>query len=135
MTSAVHEAAHAVVALSLDLPLNSVTLQRPATGDSVDDGEGVEDDNEYGSLLGSIGLSLPADYSEKRYPELARGQIVTALAGPLAEIRHSGVLDVIGAAGVLATRPHLHEHDRGGGATPTASRVRARAREKKPPRP
>jgi hypothetical protein len=67
---AIHEAAHGVAAVRVGLTLDQVTAA-------------VE---EWG-LGGSAGLSLPADYSPSRYPDIARKQAVVALAGPIAEIR------------------------------------------------
>ncbi len=86
VTTAHHEAGHAVVALNLGLLSDhaAVTLAVEAWG-----------------VRGSVGLRLPSDYSDEKYPEIARGKIVSALAGPVAEIRASGTLDLAGAAGDL----------------------------------
>lgn len=93
LTIAVHEAAHAVVAVRLDLPVNGVAL-RPPELPNADNGLG---EDTFDSMAGSLGLSLPADYSDELYPELARSTIVTSLAGPLAEIRFSGSVDFMGS--------------------------------------
>jgi hypothetical protein len=89
MTTAVHEAAHAVVALRVDLPVNGLTL-RPAAIPTSDDDAG---EDSFDSMLGCLGLSLPADYSDEGYPVLARGRIVAfAVAAELVEAP-DGVLD------------------------------------------
>jgi hypothetical protein len=79
-----HEAAHAVVALALDLPVSQVTLEV----------------REWG-LLGSTGHALPDDYSPEAYPAMARSIIVASLAGITAEERLVGAVDVPGARGDL----------------------------------
>ena len=95
LTIAVHEAAHAVVSVRLDLPVNGVTLRPPGLP-RMDDGM---DEDTLDSMAGSLGLLLPADYSDELYPELARSTIVASLAGPLAEMRVSGTIDLMGSLG------------------------------------
>ena len=95
LTIAVHEAAHAVVSVRLDLPVDGVTLRPPGLP-KMDDGM---DEDTFDSMAGSLGLSLPADYSDELYPELARSTIVASLAGPLAEMRVSGTIDLMGSLG------------------------------------
>ena len=102
---AVHEAAHAVVSVRLELPVNGVTL-RPPDLPNTDDGM---DEDTFDSMAGSLGLSLPADYSDELYPELARSTIVAGLAGPLAEMRVSGTVDLMGSLGDITDAVHTAE--------------------------
>ena len=71
--TAMHEAAHAVAAVRLGLRLTS-----------------VDGPNEEWGTVGSVGVAEPADYSIEKYPEFAKAQAVSALAGLIVEIRHWG---------------------------------------------
>jgi len=80
LTPLLHEAAHTVVGLTLNMPITQVTRDVPEWG-----------------MLGSAGVRLPSDYTAARYPSLARRGIVISLAGIAAEERAAGAIDIAGA--------------------------------------